>query len=45
MDIIDKTANDSSIWYPSIKVIEQKETGSWDEVIRRLEKNIKEKVE
>ena len=37
--------NNSSIWYPSIQVIEQKETGSWDDVIRRLEKDIKEKVE
>ena len=37
--------NGSSIWYPSIKVIEQKDTGSWDEVIKRLEKDIREKVE
>ena len=37
--------NNMSIWYPSIQVIEQQETGSWDEVIKRLEKNLKEKVE
>jgi ADP-heptose:LPS heptosyltransferase len=31
-----------SIWYPSIKIIEQEEPGSWDGAIKKLNKLIKE---
>ena len=31
-----------SIWYPKIEIIEQEEVGSWQPVIKKLQKKIKE---
>ena len=36
--------NDKSLWYPSIQIVEQEESGSWDGPIKQLTQIIKEKL-
>ena len=38
------SSNNRSIWYPSVEIIEQEESGSWNKVIKTLEQKIKEKL-
>ena len=37
------SVNNKSVWYPSVKVIEQEEIGSWNGAIKKLSRIIKDK--